>query len=327
MKKRNLVIFSLFFSLFFLKNNEAKAEWGTTLMIQAVYVQEQIAIQIRISMNASAKMFAIVQAQATIQAMLNSGSGEPNYIKNYQQFLVEDPQNQALMATEGFLESTVLGGRAENYELSNVESEGADGKVFKKNYYEYLRLAGKSGIINGKNLSVNLEGCSKNFLSGNDNNMFSDGNMVCFSIIMGNTENLPAGIAALAEAKYAQNVDEAKEIAKVQASGGGVLPILDENGNVKLPKALVESLQIKGVTMPLDAITNGDNSSVFSNLIQTLAMKIITQAVNNGLGEEAIKAQGNYSRSSSKYSKQHRNASEQHGPGLDYDKDLFYQSL
>jgi hypothetical protein len=146
---------------------------------------------------------------------------------------------------------------------------------------------------------------------------FADGNYQCFSAIMSNPLNTPIGMALavdqVATAKYLQE----KETAELMATSTGVLPQVNENGDVKIPSSVVEEIQLQQVKLPLESLANGD-TSVFSMLIETFAVQLIVSIMDKGLGEVENASNQNSDAFDSQFGDQLGDMMDGMGPGADF---------
>ncbi len=319
MKKNILFILFLFFVFNINTKNVDAGVWSNVASDIAIEVSREIRIELRIAINAAAKMAAIKQIQNTIQSSLANGSNSPKYITNYRDFLIEEPYVQAQVSTEGFLTTTLKGQTSGNYISANVD---ASAEGVNLSYPQYLSNIGQVVIDGNVQAEVDImDICDP--LEG----LFSQGNWDCFETMMNNPLNTPVGLAMATERHLAETTAELQLTAQgvAQSSNGGFLPITDSDGNITLPAGVVAELQIKGVTLPLDAIANSD-SEAFSTLIQAFTMSAISNVVNYGLGEVNKKFQNSSSQFSSAFSVEYNNSLELNGPGIMFEGNLMYNN-
>ena len=297
---------------------DTKAIWSNVASDVALRMSEEMMIEIRIAINAAAKMAAIKQVQNTIQSSLASGGNDsPKYITNYREFLITSPHDQAKVVTENFLTVTLKGQTSGNYVSANFTG----GEGVQISYQQYLSNIGQVVIEGGVQVEVDImEICDP--LEG----LFSQGNWDCFETMMNNPINTPVGLAIATEGYLNQKTAEYQLTAQgvVQSSAGGFLPIVDVDGKVSLPSGVVAELQIKRVTLPIDAIANSD-SEAFSVLIESFAMTAISNVVNYGLGEVNKQFQNSSSQFSSKFNLEYSSALETNGPEMMFNSNSLYE--
>lgn len=249
--------------------------WGSTYAGEGMkQMLEEIFTEIINAIYAAAKMAAIKQATSSIEDSLYGGDSSPRNIKNFNEFLVQDPQDKAVTYAEDFLTSALRGTTSGDYTSS---SGGGGGSI-----ESAIEAAGKSVIESweGKNKqTVDLaDYCS------DTSDVFSEGNWDCYSAIWNNPVNTPIGMALAVDRATAAKYEAEKNVATLMATSTGTLPQVDGEGNVSLPSSLVEEIQKQQVTLPLEALANGDNNA-FSSMIQSFAVSLITSIVEDGLSE------------------------------------------
>lgn len=316
MKKIKFLVFVLFLSVLFLKNNsDVKAVlWSNVATDISLHALEQLEIEIRISANAAAKMFSIKQAQITIQSMLNNGSSSPKYITNYEQFLVENPYNEAEKSTQEYINNFLLRGQYDDNYVSidaEINSEGIN-----INYKTYLGNVARS-VLEGDESYIDTEDCPDlNNEEVRASGGIFYGGMKCFNSVMNNSNLLPVGAALKTRIYFQQELENNQIKAQIMAqTADGYLPVLDENGNIIVPAGTVEELQNKGVTISIDAIVNSD-SAMFSNMVQAWANSTVSNLVNYGLGEVNRSSKKNYDSFNFEYKQQLGKALENSGPAV-----------
>jgi hypothetical protein len=289
----------------------AAAAWGTLNIIGDMMKQmmEEISEQIKIAINSAAKMAAIKQATSTIESLLYGDSTSPRNIKNFQDFLVAEPSEKAVTYGQDFLTSALRGTTSGDY----TSASGGSGFLSKP-----IENAGQNIIKkwsgDGKATVDYQEHCGSDY--------FANGDYKCFSAIMSNPLNTPLGMALATDGMVAAKYQAEQLEAQVTATSSGVLPAMDEIGNIKLPSSIVETIQSQQITLPLDALANGD-SGVFSSAIQSFAIGIITDIVERGLGTVQEAAEKNVAAIESQYDTQMKEMSAKVGPVMEYSNDAY----
>lgn len=269
---------------------------------------EEMSRKIMEAINAAAKMAAIKQATSTIENLLYGGSSSPRNIQNYNEFLIQDPQNKAVTYGQDFLTNTLRGTTSADY-TSFTASSGSDGLG------AALEMAGQ-GVIdswegNDAPTVDYMEYCS------DSSDLFADGDFRCFSAIMSNPINTPIGMALAVDQVTAAKYQQEKEVAQLIATSTGALPQLDESGNVTLPSSVVEEIQLQQITLPLQALANGD-ASVFSSMIQSFAITLLTKIVNDGMSEAQEQMNKNSTAFQNQFQSQFGDIQQSLGPGSNY---------
>lgn len=311
--------------LFNARIGNANAVWSNVASDVAIRISEEMAIEIRIIINATAKMFAIKQVQSTIQSSLAGASDSPKYIKNYRDFLINNPREEAKVVANDFLTATLQGRTSGGGYVSANMTGTEEGISANMTYSDYLENSVKAVIEgNSEGVKVTIEDIC-NPLEKNGG-IFAQGDWDCFSEMMDNQLNLPVGLSIATEGylnqKTAEYQLEAKAIA--DSSEGGFLPIIDVNGNVTLPAGITADLQAKIVTLPIDSIANSD-SEAFSTLIESFAVSTISEVVQYGLGETERSYRNTSNKFSSRINASYSDKLGEQGPEVMFNADLLWR--
>lgn len=289
----------------------AAVVWGT-LNIAGDFVKqmlEEISTKLYDAIASAAKMAAIKQATSSIENALYGGNSSPRNIENFTDFLITDSQDKAVTYAEDFLTDALRGTTSGDY-----TSASGGGSL-----QSAIESAGKS-VLNG------LEGKNTptvdyaNYCDGDS--YFSKGNFECFSAIMSNSLNTPIGMALAIDQAAAAKYQQEKETATLIATSPGVLPQLDENNNVTNSSSVVEAIQLQQITLPLEALANGDNS-VFSSLIESFAVSLITEIIEQGMGEAEQSLDKNLKAFENQYNSKIGDLSNSVGPASQYTNDKY----
>ncbi len=290
----------------------ANAAWGTLNIVGDMYKQilEETSREIHEAIASTARMVAIKQATSTIETLLYGGNSSPRNIKNFEKFLIKDPAEEAIAYTENFLTSSLRGTTSGDY----TSTSGSAANDLKKS----IESAGESVIrsAEGKNQAVvDLSECV-------GDHYFAGGDFKCFSQIMSNPLNTPVGMAIATDQVMRTAYAKEMAVAELRATSSGSLDQQDENGNTVLPKALVEEMQLQQITLPLQALANG-NTTVFSSAIQAFAVTLITGIVERGLGEVEQSIDENMNAFRRQYAEEMGGFYEQIGPAAEYANDTY----
>lgn len=287
--------------------------WGENFLANTMkQMLEEISVQIRDAIFAAAKMAAIKQATSTIEDLLYGENSSPRNINNYHTFLIEDSRDTATTYAKDFLTNTLRGTASGDY--TPIGGSGSDPLS------KALQQAG-AAVVTGMNGDTAVTVNYSEFC-GDTSNFFADGNFKCFSAIMSNPVNTPVGMALAVDQIAAAKYKQEKEKAKLLATSTGVLPQIDENGNVTLPTSVVEAIQLQQVTLPLEALANGDNKA-FSMLIKSLAVQMITDIINNGLSSTEESNNKNMDAYKRQYGEE---VGKDRNPGSEYSSDPYSSS-
>ena len=290
--------------------------WGESMAAaKAKQMMEEIFEQIKNAINAAAKMAAIKQATSTIEDLLYGGNSSPRSIQNFEEFLVQNPHEEAMTFGQDFLTSALRGRTSGDYTMSASGSGGIESAI---------EAAGQ-GVIDawsGENQpTVDLaDYCS------NTSDVFADGDWACYEALWSNSYNTPIGMAIATDRAMSSKFMQEKEIANLIATSSGSLPQFDENGNVSLTSDMVASIARSQAMLPLEALANGD-SNIFSSLIQSFAITLLTRIVNQGLSETQESFDKNNSAFQKQYKEEFGSISNSMGPGSSYSMDQYDSTM
>ncbi len=282
--------------------------WGGAMSANVMQMLgEEIMAQIEEALWAALKMAAIKQATSTIENALYGGSSSPRNIGNFTEFLISDTQDAAITYGQDFLTTSLRGAGSSDYSSSSGSGGGS--------LTNALKDAGQ-GVLDqweGKNQLTTdyAESCP----AGDD--FFADDSFKCFGAITSNSMNMPVGMALAVDRATSLKYEAEKQVAMITATSSGTLPDIDEDGNIKLPSSVVEAIQLQQITLPLEALANGD-SGAFSSLIQSFAVSLITKVINNGMSEAQNSSKKNKDAFNKKYNKQLENENQKSGPSSEY---------
>lgn len=276
--KNKKVIFMIIIAFFiFIRPTPAEAKanavWGLLNVLGDTYKQllEEIFLAVRDSAASAAKMAAIQQTTSTINSLLYDGSSSERNISNYYDFLLAQPEEKAVTYAEAFLTNAMRGTASSDY------TSGGGGMLGGS-----LESAGETAL-------TQLQDTTTPTITYEDactgDSFFTDGTFKCFNTLMSNSLNTPVGMALAVD-----NVHDAKKAQEVilqeaKADFSGVLPDIDENGNVKLVSSVVEEIQLQQIKLPLQALATGD-TKVFSSVIKGVAASMMMEIVKNGFPED-----------------------------------------
>ena len=272
---------------------------------------EEIRDQIVKAIEASAKMMAIKQATSVIETLLYGGNSSPRNIKNFQKFLIQDPRDKTITYAQDFLTNSLRGTTSGDYTPANGGSGSNDLSAA-------IKAAGESVIKEWQGGSFNYDAYRS--ACSNTTNYFADGNFDCYDAIINTAMpfKMALDMDAIMTAKYQQE----KETAALEATSSGVLPAKNEKGDIINPSSVVEEIQLQRITLPLEALANGD-SKAFSSLIQSFAVNLIVSVVERGLGEVEASVDENINAFERQYSEQMGQYYDKIGPAINYANDAY----
>ena len=272
---------------------------------------EEIRSQVVKALEASAKMMAIKQATSMIETLLYGGSSSPRNIKSFQKFLIQDPHDKALTYGQDFLTNSLRGSTSGDYTPANGGSGSNDLSAA-------IQAAGDSVIKQWQGGTSNYDAYRS--ACSDTTNYFADGNFDCYDAII-NTA-MPFKMALEMDSVMTAKYEQEKEKAALEATSSGVLPAKDDKGNIINPKSIVEEIQLQRITLPLEALANGD-SGAFSSLIQSFAVTLIVGVVERGLGEVEESVDENVNAFERQYSEQMGEYYDKVGPAINYANDKY----
>lgn len=276
--KNKKVIFMIIVAFFiFIRPTPAEAKanavWGLLNVLGDTYKQllEEIFLAIRDAAASAAKIAAIKQTTSTINSLLYDGSSSPRNINNYYDFLLAQPEETATAYTETFLTDAMRGTASSDYTSGGGGALGGS-----------LESAGETVLAQLQNTTTPTityeDDCT-------GDGFFTDGTFKCFSTIMSNSLNTPVGMALAVENVHDAKKVQEERIQEAKADFSGVLPDVDESGNIKLPSSVVAEIQLQQIKLPLGALVAGD-TKVFSSVIKGVSTSMIMEIVKNGFPEE-----------------------------------------
>jgi hypothetical protein len=267
------IIITIFITLIFLYPPQIYASsggWGTS-NITGTMIGESLnkLLQTIIDAAASAaKMAAISQATSTINSLLYSAN-QPRNIGNYVTFLAEIPYQEANTYAENFLTEAMRG-------ASSSDFTGSGGSDLSEN----VESAGQFTLTALADTSIPTIDFQDE-CTGED--YFSEGNFKCFTKITSNPLNMPIGMAVATEDAFVRSYLQKKEMQEANAAYSGVISSMDDDGNIKLPSAMVLEIQNQQIKLPLAALAAGDTdvyASFIKSFAATLSTKIVTECVH-----------------------------------------------
>jgi len=267
---------------------------------------EEIRSQVVKALEASAKMMAIKQATSTIETLLYGGSSSPRNIKNFQKFLIQDPHEKTLTYAQDFLTNSLRGSTSGDY-TSTSGSSGGDGLS------QAIKAAGEGVISQWEGGSSNYDAYRS--ACSDPSNYFANGDFTCFDTII--ETGMPFKMALDMDAVMNTTFEQEQKKAALEATSSGVLPAKDAKGNIINPKSIVEEIQLQRITLPLEALANGD-SGAFSSLIQSFAVTLIVGVVERGLGEVEAAVDENVNAFERQYTEQMGPYYDKIGPAMNY---------
>ncbi|MEN8252416.1 MAG: hypothetical protein ABFQ53_02460 [Patescibacteria group bacterium] len=293
--------------------NVSAGYWSENYSANAMkQMMEEVYDEIKKAINSAAKMASIKQATSTIESALYGDSSSPRNIDNFEDFIINAPREKAITYAEDFLTNSLRGTTSGDYTSTSGGSGDALG--------ESIEEAGQNVIDKWSGDSES--GTDYQEYCSDTSDIFADGNYQCFSAIMSNPLNTPIGMALATEAVTAAAYEAEQQKADLIAKSTGVLPALDDQGNVMLPSSMVEEIQLQQITLPLKALANGD-SNVFASRIQSFAVSLIMDIVERGLGEVAEGASKNLEAIENKYDTEMSEIQNTVGPSMNYSNDSY----
>lgn len=277
--------------------------------------------QIRDAVNAAAKMASIKMVTSTMEKALYGNSSSPRMIRDFEEFLVADPLDEAVTYGQDFLTQTMRGMGSGDY---TSVSGGAGGDFLA----QMLQDAGQGVLDQWEGTATptvdymdycNLSGGSASFTGEGDvyGSIFGDGNFRCYSAIMDNPVNTPVGMMLAVDQATAAKYQQEQKIATLMATSEGVLPDMDENGNVRVPAHVIEFFQTASMETILDSLAASDTRA-FSVIIQGFAATMITQIMQKGLGEVNEAIDRNMASFNRQYQKEYGSLMNTAGPEATY---------
>ena len=234
------------------------------------FIQE-LGIQLKNTIAASLKQVAISQAIDLIEDNLNDGDA-PKVIKNFEEYLHGSVQKNAQdLILNDFLTESLEGRIGSDYAYNGVP----DG-ITSSSYLDTLYKSVESVIKPSKDFA------KKRIAAVTDNcNTDAKGRISStpqgsrfFGCMYALTKSNPFLEAERARERYEAEVRRLQEVATLKAISSGVLPNVDEKGEVIAPSILIQEMETSRVSLPLSSLANSDN------VAQVLAMVVSNYIVS-----------------------------------------------
>lgn len=264
--------------------------WGEA--ISATFLNQaltKIADQISGTLLGAIKTAAVTSIANQVDRLIGGvGGGQPLVVRNYDDFLREQPLQQARIDVYNFLTHTYRGvGSSSNY-------IGTDGtSAVQGNYGTYLGNRAKQATVAANSTDGKYtfdQYCSSA-------SRLNEGDLRCLQAYIDSPANNPFGAELLAEREYRSAYNELRYQRQIQLTSSGFLPRTDSQGNITTPSSSVEALYNDSRKLANDVLTGAQNPAelasgvvlaLINRSINTLAYKAagaVTDVVNNTVGK------------------------------------------
>ncbi len=263
----------LFLVLFFPQGASADA-WGANyaaaLMKDAL---EQIREGIKGTILGAVKAAAISSIITQTDRLLGGvGANSPRYIRNYDDFLREQPALEAQTIVHNFLIRTYRGkGSSANYTAAGAVA-GLQG-----NHAARVEAAARDAIKVREEAYDLDEHCSS------VTDPLREGDWRCQDAYWSNPLNNQTGAALRAEAEYEAIREELRYQRQIIATSDGYLPAFDKNGRVVTPSGTIGAVVNDAKTLANKVIAAAENPA-------ELVSGVVFALVNRGINSLANKA-------------------------------------
>lgn len=274
--EKGLAVLILFVSLATLAVPARPAyAWGDAIPA-AILKQtlEKIQHQIDGVLLATLKSTAINVLNTKVMQMVAGTSAKDSLIiTNWKQYLYQEPAEQTKYAYDTTFKSITLQGRSTGF----VPSTGGLSYESKISSYADLHLG------NSASLSGNTARLSE--LSGDPIASVSNGNFRVLSEMYASGSD-PIGYSLRAERFLMEESAKNQQEAQVKAMASGYKGVTDKYGNTILPGSTISQMVSNTQDMSNKIIAASQNpSELVGGVIASLANRMITSAIQNGLGD------------------------------------------
>lgn len=261
---------------------------------------------------------AVKQAalQKVASALDSAGGKGEKYIRNYADFLVQDPKARADDGVMKYIRDTVRGKTGLDYRsISNTSNA----------YIEYLErnvrksVGLESNSVGGTTIdqhcnSYDVNGMPQFFGSADQPNF------ACFDAFW-QPNNNPILLGIQAQTVREQIEQSEKEIALAKATGTGILPTTDKSGDVIQPVSVIEALQKAPVDLYVNAAASEDGTfatAIVAAITAKAINKIVAKTTDNPTIRNAFEQAG------AEAVRNRRNTEQSQGPAVIFNENAVY---
>jgi len=278
MKKNNhftkQIVFSLAVAIVItMPIHPAKAFMSWPDFIAATYQTfiQELGRQLNDAIASAIKQVAIEEAVNLLQDTLNDGDA-PKVIKNFEEYLHgEITKNAEDLILNDFLTES-LGGRTG----TDFDYQGVGGTVTSASYLDTVYKNVEGAIKGDKDIA------QKRIMAVTDNcNTDAKGRIAdtrqgsrFFGCMYALTKSNPFLEANRARERYVNEIRKEQEVATLKAISSGVLPNVNDKGEVTSPSVLIQEMETSRISLPLSALANSDN------IAEALAVVVSNYIVN-----------------------------------------------
>lgn len=199
----------------------------------------------------------------TTEIVTKGNNGKPYLVTNWSDYLIKTPEKEASVYVNSLLDSS-LRGRDSSANYTNSA------------YYAYLRKQAL-GSVNKSKLDIGISSANGDLKS----NMFMNGNLKAFNEFLKNGNN-PQSLSVIVENAYDKKIKENRLIAE-KKQVNGYIPMMDANGNIKTPAAVIENAYNSASNMGREMIVNATKTSELAGAVINLVMQSAMKSLKDGL--------------------------------------------
>jgi hypothetical protein len=274
--KKYVASLFVFLSVLLPAHQAQAGAWGeayaATLMKDAL---EQIRKSIDGVILGAVKAAAISSVINQVDRLLGGvGAASPRYIRNYDDFLREQPGIEAQAIVHNFLIKTYRG------KSSTANYTGAEGATAHEgSHATRVEQAARNA------LERNEEAYDLDEYCRNVRDPLREGDWRCQDAYWSNPLNNQTGAALRAESEYEAIREELRYQRQIMATSDGFLPAFDRNGRVITPSGTIGAVVNDARTLATKVIAAAENP-------QELVSGVVFALVNRGINTLATKAAG-----------------------------------
>lgn len=238
---------------------------------------QELVIQVKNTIAASAKQVAIQQAINMLQDNLNDGDSL-KVIRDFKEYLHSDTQKNAeeLVLNDFLTES--LGGRTG----VDYEYQGTASSVTSSSYLDIIYKSVESAIkpdnsISKKRIAAVTDNCNTDAKGRIAETRQGARFFGCMYALTGSNPFLEADRA---RERYLAEVKREQDVATLTAISSGVLPNKNDDGKILSPSIIIQEMESSRISLPLTALANSDN---MAQVMSMIVSNYIVNAVKDNL--------------------------------------------
>ncbi len=276
-KKIKIFLFSLIlvFSFSFTGQKANAEAWGTNVgsalmkdMLDRMYDKIQ-GMMLQVSKQASSEVM-----HSSVGNLVSRGNdGNPLYITDWDNFLIEEPLEKSALYMNDFFTLTTRG-RASSGNYVPYSSSGSSGA--RVSYDSYLVGQAKESIFGSNIYQTDL-----NQYTSDPSQMLASGNWRAYNAFISNPANNPFGYNLMAEDAYLGQLENERRKAEVKAIAYQGYREESNNGQVVTPGSIVKDLVSQDMEFTNNLISGATHPE---EVITATLTRMVTNSIKQGMG-------------------------------------------